>query len=597
MRSKKELLGMLMPGSMRASARKFFESCMPVSIKTLLSLVVVSAALAGFSTSQASGQPMVLGEDGWEASEILTIGETINGYTPVGILDGIGAYKLNRRTVRVLVNHELPQNQGYAYDVSDGMGGTFSMKGARVSYFDIDRNTMEIVDGGLAYDTIYDANGDIAEDISFLANNFVGFTRFCSSGLYEPQKFGRGKGLKDRIYFTGEEDGGSFNPVGGAVWALDPEDFSIWHVPAMGRGAWENNTEICTGSKNTVAFILADDTSPFDADGDGEKEAAPIYLYIGTKDPQGDFPAQNGLRDGKLYVWVPKNPNINDPSDFNTSGTQSGEWVEIDNAPTGTPSEDGSTGYDEYGYPTQRTLWTRAEAAEAFQFSRPEDVSTNPKRCNEAVLASTGRSSDFGGADRVGTIYTIKTDFKTLKATVSIIYDGDADPAQTLRSPDNLDWADDGFIYVQEDRAVDDLFGAGAVNPNEAGIVKLNPKNGKVKRIANIDPSVVLDASIVPATDAVDQDAGEVGSWESSGILDVSKLFGMDDEDERLFIFDVQSHGIVDQSAINPASRINDDDLVEGGQLLFLKLDDEDDDHDHHDGDHGHGHDDHGHRR
>ena len=299
------------------------------------------------------------------------------------------------------------------------------------------------------------------------------------------------------------------------------------------------------------------------------------------------------MREGKLYVWVAKNPNIKDPSDFNTSGTQLGEWVEIDNTPTGTPSEDGSTGFDEYGYPTQRTLWTRAEQVGAMQFSRPEDMSINPKRCSEVILNSTGRSSDFGGADRVGTVYTINTNFKNLKATLTIVYDGDADPTQALRSPDNVDWAHDGFAYIQEDKAVDDLFGAGAVNPNEAGIVQLNPKNGKAKRIANIDRSVVLDASIATPTDADDLDTGVVGSWETSGILDVSRFFDKDD-DGTLLIFDVQAHGIRDQLG---GSRITDGDLVEGGQLLFLKLDESDDDHGHgHDDDNGHG-DDHGHRR
>ena len=35
----------------------------------------------------------------------------------------------------------------------------------------------------------------------------------------------------------------------------------------------------------------------------------------------------------------------------------------------------------------------------------------------------------------------------------------------------------------------------------------------------------------------------------------------------------MQAHGIEDQSDFNPQSRINDGDLVEGGQLLFLELD------------------------
>ena len=545
-------------------------SSVSVSSISFLCLFFALAALISYPAPSAMGQPMMSGQNGYEATDILTIGESINGYTPVGILDGLGAYELDEDTVRVLANHELLSFRGTPYDVDDGLGGTFSMVGARVSFFDIDKDTRQIVEGGLAYDTIYDANGNIAQDISFLANNFEGFSRFCSSGLSEARQFGDEKGLEDRIYFTGEEDGGGFNPVGGAEWALNPDNKTIWHIAAMGRGAWENIAEVCTGSKNTVAFILADDTSPFDADQDEEDEAAPLYLYIGEKDSEGDFLAQNGLRDGKLYVWAANNPNVNDPRDFNSKGSRKGEWVEIDNSPSGTPSEDGSTGFDEYGYPTQRTLWTRAEQVGAFQFSRPEDVSTNPNKCREIVLASTGRSSDFDGADRVGTIYTIKTNFKNLKAKVKIIYDGDADPTQALRSPDNVDWAEDGYIYIQEDKAVDDIFEPGAVNTTEAGIVKLNPKNGKTERIAIIDRTVVLDASLADPTLAADNDAGVNGEWESSGILDVSDFF--DKDSGSLFLFDVQAHGIDDQTDINPASRINDDDLAEGGQLLFLEL-------------------------
>ena len=66
----------------------------------------------------------------------------------------------------------------------------------------------------------------------------------------------------------------------------------------------------------------------------------------------------------------------------------------------------------------------------------------------------------------------------------------------------------------------------------------------------------------------VDQDAGNAGEWESSGIVDVSTLFGWDPG--TLFLIDIQAHGIEDQDDFNADSRIVDGDLVEGGQLVFL---------------------------
>ena len=59
-----------------------------------------------------------------------------------------------------------------------------------------------------------------------------------------------------------------------------------------------------------------------------------------------------------------------------------------------------------------------------------------------------------------------------------------------------------------------------------------------------------------------DSKPDDLGNWESSGILDVSSLFGADPGE--LFIFDVQAHSLTD-------GRIGGgENLVEGGQLAFL---------------------------
>ena len=532
--------------------------------------VAVAQALPA---SAGVGDPSMFdGENGYSATPIHTVGDSYGGYTPVGVNDGLGAYELDGSTVRVLANHELGQGDGNVYQVSDGTGGSFGLTGARVSYYDIDKGSRQIVAAGQAYDAIYDPTGARATDATFLQNGFTGLSRLCSASLFEPHQFGGGRGFEDRIFLTGEEDGGVYNPVGGAEWALDPETGSLWALPDLGRGAWENATILDTGSRNTVAVALSDDTSPFDADGDGVAEAAPLYLYVGTKDPSGDFAARNGLRGGTLHVWVPRR-DATTPADFNGNGTLVGDWVALDTS-TGTPSSDGSTGYDSFGYPTQRTLWTQADELGAFGFSRPEDVATNPANGTEFVLASTGVDTYVDGADTFGTLYTVRTDFDGMKANVRIIYDGDADPARSLRSPDNVDWADDGRIYAQEDKAEDEsltgepLFGPGAANPNEASIVRMDKNGHRLTRVGHIDRSVILDNSIADPTDAVDHDAGDVGAWETSGIVDVSHLFG--ERGGSLFLFDVQAHGIDDQADVNEASRITDDDLKEGGQLLFL---------------------------
>jgi hypothetical protein len=523
----------------------------------------VGLVLAGLPAN-AAGHSMAVGVDGWEVDPIWTVGETLNGYTPPGVLDGLGAFELDADTVRVLANHELLHFRGYPFTV-DGIGLT----GARISYFDIDRDTRQVIDTGLAINSIYDVDGELATDTSFIAGGLAGFSRFCSGSLFEAHEFGGGRGLEDRLYMAGEEDGGFFNPTGGAEWALDPATGDIWHLPDLGRGAWENVTYLDTGDTDTIAVLLGDDTSPFDFDDDGVREAAPLFLYVGEKDPDGDLPARNGLRGGDLYVWVASN-GATSPADFRGTGSLGGKWVEVDNSRNEAMA--GQEGFDDFGYPNQGNLWLQAEELGAFGFSRPEDVATSPDNGRVAVIASTGVDNYVGGVDTFGTTYTLKTNFENLSATLRIIYDGDADPARTLRSPDNLDWADDGRIYIQEDEAEEQtldgepLWGPGAANPNEAGAVRMTKNGKKLERLYNIDRSVVLDPTTTGTP--VDQDAGNAGEWETSGIVDVSSLFG--EKAGTLFLIDVQAHGIEDQDDFNADSRITDGDLVEGGQLSFL---------------------------
>ena len=170
--------------------------------------------------------------------------------------------------------------------------------------------------------------------------------------------------------------------VGGAFWALDVANGDLHALPAFGRGAWENATEVDTGTETHVAFMLTDDTAPFDADGDGISEGAPLYLYVGEKsaDPAAGFLARNGLAGGDLYVWVSGDPAKSDPETYRIGDAAlAGQWVSIDTTPDPALADEfGANGFDGYGYPTQRTLWTRAEEAGAFRFARPEDIATNP---------------------------------------------------------------------------------------------------------------------------------------------------------------------------------------------------------------------------
>ena len=477
----------------------------------------------------------VRGLDGWQVDPVFTVGETIDGYQPPGIMDGIGAIELDRRTVRLFVNHELRSGRGPAYTLANGT----TLRGARVSYFDINKNNRKLVDVGLAYDTIIDRAGNVVT----AASDFEDLNRLCSSVLFEAGTFG----LVDDIYFTGEETGG------GTEFALDVDNGVLYALPWLGRAAWENVTMLDTGDPNTVAILVGDD-----------RGGAPLILYVGQKNANPDAPDfldRNGLAQGELYVWVENNGALS-PEDWSGTGTsRSGIFVRIDYKRDDLA---GTAGYDDQGFATQAQQDRLAMDAGAFQFSRPEDLATNPDDATQVLFASTGRGSLFP-SDDWGTTYLIDVDFglDVIAADLEILYDGDdaggsvydfAGPDYGLRSPDNLDWADNGLGFIQEDRSTGAF---GATSGEEASIWMLDPGAFELTRIAQI-----VRGALPEGQAENEEQANEIGVYETSGILDVTALFNTP-PGEVLLVGDVQAHA-------TGGGSIDDGDLQEGGQLFFL---------------------------
>ena len=554
-------------------------------------LTLLGVALTGFASKHPSPLSMMNGQGTWEVLALLTIGDrlpsrdsrfTDRAYQPVGALDGLGAYRLDENTVRVLVNHELDGKAGYPYRLDSGA----TLTGARISFLDIDRRTLRVLNSGIAYRSIRDRQGRIVEtgfQVNEVSHTEQGLSRLCSSQLIGKGTFN----FVDTIYLTQEELSDPLShPYGGTVWALDVERRILHAVPAMGRMAGENTTPL-SGPHDSVALLIGDDTIPQTDEGEsfGQKAdlhtspdhlvTAPLWLYVGQKNastvekalPPGVDPAnaiflnRNGLLVGQLYYFVAEH-GVRTVAQFNGTGsTLTGVWKKIQVLDK---AKAGEKGYDPFGYKTGLTLRREAKAGGAFQFSRPEDVSTHPSIGTRAVLAATGRDTVFPGHDAWGTIYQIDVDMKGMRATLKILYDGDdagggrfSHPDEGIRSPDNLDWAEDGFIYIQEDNAKqrEPLFGSHS--GQESSLWRLDPLTGEVQRIARIDRSVVLPEG------STDERPGAIGEWESSGILDVTHLFDSR-VGERVLLATVQAHTIRD-------GMIATRKLVEGGQLILLR--------------------------
>ena len=105
---------------------------------------------------------------------------------------------------------------------------------------------------------------------------------------------------------------------------------------------------------------------------------------------------------------------------------------------------------------------------------------------------------------------------------------------------------------MQEDKAAPALFTSIATNSNESSILRINPATGEVTRVAHINRGAVPSGF-------VDSSAASPGAWESSGILDVSHLFG--EPAGSLFLADIQAHGVTTDPS-NTGAALRDSQLV-----------------------------------
>ena len=353
--------------------------------------------------------------------------------------------------------------------------------------------------------------------------------RFCSSAFYPKGAYG----LAGDIYFIGEEVGREGDE--GQLYALDVANNMLYAAPATGRAAYENVTLLDSGDPSKVALAIGGRP--------GECSSAPVP---GEKRNGGGFLERNGLAQGKLYAWVADNGDRSSDQFYRTDQVQTRRFVEVHILDEGQAEAEGR---DAAGYASLALQDSMADALGAFKFSRPEDLDVNPENGTQFVLNSTGHRSYPN--DLWGTVYVVDVDFSDLSAEVRIVYSGDdggggqfrPGPDFGLRSPDNLDWADDGYVYFNEDWSTG---GFGLTSGQEASVWQMD-------RIAQVNRKALLPLG------ARDTDPDDLAYWETSGVLDVTTLFGAA---STTLLINVQAHSLsVDLFG----------DLVQGGQMVLLR--------------------------
>ncbi len=550
-----------------------------------LEAMIAASPVAGAGIFAPTMLKDVAGGPELTLTNLITNGEFTNGlkpgdsvFAPVGIFDGLGAYDNGDGTYAVLANGELGSTVGMPYLV-DGV----ALTGARISKFIVDKDLdndasngyqSTVIAGGIAYRAIVDANGNRVTNAAQING---GFNRFCSGSFEAANQFGDSRGFADSLYLTGEEaDEGLF-------YALDTKTDVMYTLAGLGRGGWETAIQVDTGSRNTVGVLLMDDNT------------APIYLWVGEKlDSRGaDFLERNGLAadQGNLYTWAPTGASIGtgagtagvpDSADLNALAlgtTAAGRWLLV------------GSGTEVAGW-NEATLRANANALGALQLSRLEDANINPLNGQQVVFATTGNSA-FGGADTFGNLITLDLGdafngnglISSSNATgLKVMYDGDrqitawdavngnnngvidtaeqgAFGATIIRNPDNLTWSKDGSIYAQEDRSVSSAYFA----QQEASIFKVSASaKDPVTGQAVIERWVQVDRTAVPTGyGQSDPNPADYGNWESSGIIDVSHIYG--EVAGSMFLADVQAHNLTNGNLAGNGY------LVQGGQLNLIQ--------------------------
>ena len=228
---------------------------------------------------------------GVQTISILTVGDTVGGYTMVGIPDGLGAFasgylgddddKPGRKPFTLLMNHELRVGTGVTRD--HGADGAF------VSQWSIDPRTLQVKGGE---DLIQQVIGyDVAsKSYKPLSGQNAAIARLCSADLPAVSAFydtNSGLGTKNRIFMNGEENGSEGRGFGTIVTGKDAG--LAYDLPRLGKFSWENSVANPASGKLTIV-AGTDDSTP------GE-----VYMYIGTKQKKGNDIAKAGLTNGDLF--------------------------------------------------------------------------------------------------------------------------------------------------------------------------------------------------------------------------------------------------------------------------------------------------------
>jgi len=472
---------------------------------------------------------------------ILTVGDSIGGYRMVGIPDGLGAFDNGDGTFTLLMNHELGNGSGVVR--AHGSAGAF------VSEWVIDKTTLQVLSGQDLMQQVFLWNST-TQSSNTTPSTFA-FNRFCSADLapvsalyFDPTpaspNSGDEVGTTARIYLNGEEGGATGFQVAHVVTGPDAHKSYVlgkFNLSTNGNHDGPGGAPLTgvTASENTLAnpFPQLKTVVVTDSDGGTGIMNNAVTVYVGAKQSTGSEADKAGLTNGTLKFIA-----VNGFADANGGTTE-----EFSN-PTTHAANFTSTRFS-------------LSSTTSTTFSRPEDGAWDPNHPNVFYFVTTDRldqvSDNLGSQIGQTRLWRLTFDDITnpdAGGQIDLLIDGRVVDGRKANMFDNITVnAQNGHIILLED------VGGAAHNGK---VWDYDPASNALVMVAKHDPARFGDVGLAASAPFNNDE-------ETSGVIDMSAILG-----PGTYLLDDQAHYLI--NAANPNGFSNPNELVEGGQLMLLKI-------------------------